>query len=86
MKTIKLSHLLFSLAVIAALVAAAIPAAPAYALTDSAPQAVSLTASDGASAVLTATSAVVCVKKVVWRDGHRVTIRVCKRVHRPDSQ
>lgn len=86
MKTIKLSHLLFSLAVIAALVAAAIPAAPAYALSDSALQAVSLTASDGASAVLTATSAVVCFKKVVWRDGHRVTIRVCKRVHRPDSQ
>lgn len=86
MKTIKLSHLLFSLAVIAALVAAAIPAAPAYALTDSAPQAVSLTASDGASAVLTATSAIVCRTKVIWRDGHRVSIRVCKRVHRPGSQ
>jgi len=86
MKTIKLSHLLFSLAVIAALVAAAIPAAPAYALTDSAPQAVSLTATDGASAVLTATSAIVCRTKVIWRDGHRVSIRVCKRVHRSNAQ
>lgn len=86
MKTVKLSRLLFSLAVIAALVAAAIPAAPAYALADSAPQAASLTASDGASAVLTATSAVVCVKKVIWRDGHRVLVRVCKRVHRPNTQ
>ena len=36
MKPIKLSHLLFSLAVIAALVMAAVPAAPAYALTGSA--------------------------------------------------
>ena len=86
MKTIKLPHLLFSLAVIAALVMAAIPAAPAYALSDSAPQAVSLTASDGASAVLTATSAVVCRTKIIWRDGHRVSIRVCKRVHRPNTQ
>mgnify|MGYP000622033487 CR=1 FL=1 len=86
MKTIKLPHLLFSLAVIAALVMAAIPAAPAYALSDSAPQAVSLTATDDASAVLTATSAVVCRTKIIWRDGHRVSIRVCKRVHRPNTQ
>jgi hypothetical protein len=86
MKTVKLSHLLFSLAVIAALVAAAIPAAPAYALSDSTPQTVSLTATDDASAALTAASAVVCVKKVVWRDGHRVVIRVCRRVHRPNTQ
>ncbi|MCC6499524.1 MAG: hypothetical protein IT313_04565 [Anaerolineales bacterium] len=86
MKTIKLSHLLFSLAVIAALVAAALPAAPAYALTNSTPQTVSVSATSPAATALTVgVTAVVCWNKVIWRDGHRVSIRVCKRVHKPDT-
>ncbi len=84
MKTIKLSHLLFSLAVIAALVAAAIPAAPAYALSDSASQVTSIAASDPDSPSLHP-GGVVCKSKVIWRDGKRVTVRVCRRVHRPHN-
>jgi len=87
MKTIKLSRLLFSLAVIAALVAAALPAAPAYALTNTAPQIVTVAATNQAAAALTVgVSAIVCWNKVIWRDGHRVSIRVCKRVHRHNPQ
>ena len=86
MKTVKLSHLLFSLALIAALVAAAIPAAPAYAMAPDSAQP-SLAASDGElTTLITGVSAVVCRSKVIWRDGHRVVIRVCKRVHRPNTQ
>lgn len=85
MKTIKLSHMLFSLAVIAALVMAAIPAAPAYALSNSASQTASITSADTDSTTLTA-GAVVCRTKVIWRNGHRVSVRVCKRVHRPNAQ
>jgi hypothetical protein len=86
MKTIKLSHLLFSLAVIAALVLSAVPATPAFALSSVSAQ-TSVTAADDDSSTLTAgASAVVCRKKVIWRDGHRVVIRVCKRVHRPNAQ
>lgn len=82
MKTIKFPHLLFSLAVIAALVITALPAAPAYAMAPDSTHA-SLTATHSDQAALTSgVSAIVCWNKVVWRDGHRVVIRVCKRVHR----
>ncbi|MBV6402033.1 MAG: hypothetical protein CNIPEHKO_02337 [Anaerolineales bacterium] len=83
MKNIKLSHLLFSLAVIAALVMAAVPAAPAYAMAPEATQ-TSLTAAHAVSAAIV--GVVVCRNKVIWRDGHRVTIRVCKVVHRHNPQ
>jgi len=86
MKTIKLSHMLFSLAVVAALAFAAIPAAPVYALSDSASQTTSIAAADNDSPVLTAGGAVVCRTKVIWRNGHRVSVRVCHRVHRPNAQ
>lgn len=86
MKTIKLSHLLFSLAVIAALVMAAMPAAPAYALSNTAPQTATVSATSPAATALTAgVSAVVCWNKIVWRNGHRISIRVCKRVYKPDT-
>lgn len=85
MKTIKLSHLLFSLAVVAALMMAAVPAAPAYALSNSASQITSIAAADNDSTVLTA-GAVVCRSTTIWRNGHRVTIRVCHRVHRPNAK
>jgi hypothetical protein len=79
MKPIKLFHFLFSLAVIGALVMAAIPAAPAYALTASASDQASISAAgDDAPA-----AAIVCKKVTKWRDGHRITVRVCHRVHPP---
>ena len=81
MKTIKLPHLLFSLAVIAALVTAAIPAAPAYALGSGSAQ-TTVSAADSTPAV----NVIVCRNIVRWRDGHRIVVRVCKRVHRPDTQ
>jgi hypothetical protein len=80
MKTIKLPHLLFSLAVIAALVVAAIPSAPAYAMAPESTQA-TLSATDTGSGA----TAIVCRNVVKWRDGHRIVIRVCKRVHRPNG-
>lgn len=86
MKTIKFSHMLFSFAVIAALVMAAIPAAPAYALSGSASQPTSITAADNSDSPTISAGPVVCRTKVVWRNGKRVTIRVCQRVHRPDGQ
>ncbi|MFN8462189.1 MAG: hypothetical protein U0X93_10520 [Anaerolineales bacterium] len=86
MKTIKLSQLLFSLAVIAALVMAAIPAAPAYAMApDSTPTSLSA-ASTGQVAPAAIVGVVVCKNKTIWRDGHRITIRVCKVVHRHNPQ
>ena len=79
MNPLKLSHLLFSLAVITALVMAAVPAAPAYALTGSASDQTSISAA-GADAP---SAAVVCKKVTKWRDGHRITVRVCHRVRPP---
>ena len=84
MKTIKLSHVLFSIAVVTALVLAAIPAAPAYALSSSATQ-TSIAAADNVSPALSA-SVIVCRRVVIWHNGHRIVVRVCHRVHRPDTQ
>ncbi len=81
MKTTKLSYLLFSLAMVTALVLAAIPVSPAHALSASAvPQSTSITA-DNHSSVLTA-GIVVCKTRIVWRHGHRIAIRVCHKVPR----
>jgi hypothetical protein len=79
MKPVKLSHLLFSLAVISALVLAAIPVAPAYALTASASDQTSISAA-GADAPA---NAMVCRSVVKWRNGHRIVVRVCHRVRPP---
>lgn len=79
MKPIKPSHILFSLAVISALVLAAIPSAPAYALSAPASDQTSISAVDADAPA----NAVVCRKVVKWRDGHRVTVRLCHRVHPP---
>ncbi len=81
MKTTKLSYLLFSLAMVAALVLAAIPVSPAHALSTSAVQQSTSIAADNHSSVLTA-GIVVCRTKVVWRHGHRIAVRVCHKVHR----
>lgn len=85
MKTTKLSYLLFSLAMVAALVLAAIPTSPAHALS-AAPvqQSTSIGAADNHSPVLTS-GIVVCKTRILWRNGHRIAIRVCHRVHRHDA-
>jgi hypothetical protein len=85
MKTKKLSHIVFGLVLIAALMLAAIPMASAHALSDTAAQqSTSIGAADGSSFTLTA-GAVVCRSWTVWRNGHRVTVRVCHRVHDQDK-
>lgn len=61
---------------IAALVMAAIPAAQAYALSGSAADHTSISAA-GADAPA---NAVVCKSVVKWRNGHRIVVRVCRRV------
>ena len=82
MKTTKLSHLLFSVALIVTLVAAAVPSTLVYAMPDSAPQQnTSISAADIAPTTLSA-GAVVCRSITFWRNGHRVTVRVCHRVHK----
>jgi hypothetical protein len=87
MKRTKLSYLLFGFAMIAALVLAAIPSAPVYALSDSATQqSASIGAADNSSTTVSAAGAVVCRTKIFWRNGHRVSIRVCHRVHRAAAQ
>jgi hypothetical protein len=80
MKTTRLSHILFSLAVIAALVLAAVPMAPAHAMAASpSDQATSLSAAGGQPSV-SVSGAVVCRSIHLWRHGHWVTVRVCHRV------
>jgi hypothetical protein len=83
MKPIKLSQLLFSLAVIGALVLAAIPASPAYALSAPASHQTSI----GAVGADAPAGAIVCKSVVKWRNGHRIVVRVCHRVRppQPDS-
>lgn len=87
MKSIKFSHLLFSFAMVAALVLAALPTASASALSDSAmPQTTSIGASNPDSTALTAAGALVCRTEIVWRHGHRISIRVCHRVHPQETR
>lgn len=84
MKPTKLFHVLFSLTVIAALVFAAMPVTPAHAMPASSAQTISL-ASTGSHSVSLTSHIVVCRSVTVWRHHHRVTIRVCHRVHRHDA-
>jgi len=87
MKRTKLSHLLFGLAMVAALVLATIPSAPVHALSDSViQQSTSIGAADNNSSTLRPAGAVVCRTKIFWRHGYRVSIRVCHRVHPPSTQ
>jgi hypothetical protein len=86
MKTIKISHILFSLAVIGALVLAAIPAAPAFALSASAANTLSAEkqlSAPAPNADLASSGALVCRSVVRWHNGHRIVVRVCHRVANP---
>lgn len=86
MKTIKISHVLFSLAVIGALALAAVPVAPAFALSASNANTASagMQLSAPAPAVdLTSGGVLACRRIVRWHNGHRFVIRVCHRVASP---
>ena len=85
MKTTKLSHVLFSLAVIAALMLAAVPMAPVHAMSASPAQTASISAAGTSSTSLTA-GVVICRSITFWRHGYRITVRVCHRVHPREDQ
>ena len=81
MKKIKFFHILFSLALIAALALAVVPMVPAHALSN-------LTANTvmtSANQVLTPNNGVVCKSFTVWRNGHRIVVRVCHKIKKPSS-
>jgi hypothetical protein len=84
MKNIKTFHILFSLALIAALTLAAIPAAPAYALSASATNPM-IAANQVSATALVANGIVVCRTIIEWRHGHRIVIRRCHKVTKPAS-
>jgi hypothetical protein len=79
MKTIKLPQILFSLAMIAVIVFAALPVSSAHALSNSSTTPVLASASAGGAGAVIG-NIVVCKNVTVWRNGHRVTVRVCHRV------
>jgi hypothetical protein len=84
MNNIKFSHILFSLALIAALALAVVPMAPAHALSTSTGIAV-MTVNQDNTTVLTSNSGVVCRSIVIWRNGHRTVVRRCHKVTNPVS-
>jgi hypothetical protein len=87
MKTIKISRILFSLAVIGALVLAAVPAAPVFALSTSAANTISAEKQLNAPAPNAgpiSSGTLVCRSVVRWHNGHRIVIRVCHRVANPE--
>jgi hypothetical protein len=86
MKPIKLSHILFSLALIAALTIAAVPA-PVHALAASSAGAAStgntIAANQSNAPIVAANSTWVCKSVVVWRHGHRIVVRKCHKAEKP---
>jgi hypothetical protein len=83
MKKIKFSHILFSLALIAALTLAAVPAAPVYALSASAAASTVITANQANSPALVSNNILVCRIVIEWRHGHRIAVRRCHKVVKP---
>ena len=81
MKKINFFHILFSLALIAALALAVVPMAPAHALSSSTTNTMMI----GANQVLTPNNGVVCKSFTVWRNGHRIVVRVCHKIKKPSS-
>ncbi len=81
MKTTKISYIVFSLAMIAALVFAAIPMTPAHAMS-----AAGTTASLSATTnVQTSGGILICHHIVRWYHGHRISIRICHWFHKPSA-
>jgi hypothetical protein len=84
MNKIKTSHILFSLALIAALALAAVPVAPAFALSASAANPM-IAANQSSAPVLASNVIVVCRTVIEWRHGHRIVVRRCHKVVKPVS-
>lgn len=84
MKRTKFFHTLLSLTVIAALVLAAMPRTSAHAMSASPAQTTGL-AFTGSHSVTLASHTVICRSITVWRHHHRITVRVCHRVHPHDA-
>ena len=80
MNKIKFSHILFSLALIAALTLAAAPA-PAYALSASSTNTVAATYQSN-TPVLAPNSILVCRTIIEWHKGHRIVVRRCHKVQK----
>jgi hypothetical protein len=78
MKTIQIPYVLFSLAVVVALVLAAFPA-PAFALAPTASSATS-TGPQVQAVAAPQPEALVCRTTFFWVDHHWVAVRVCHRV------
>ena len=81
MNKINFSYILFSLALIAAIALAVVPMASAHALSSSTAN----TVITGANQVLTPNNGVVCKSFTVWRNGHRIVVRVCHKIEKPSS-
>ena len=82
MKTTKFAYVLFSLALIAALVLAAIPMTPAHALSAAS---TSTSLSANANASVSGTHVLICRHVVRWIHGHRISVWVCHWVHKPTA-
>ena len=80
MNKIKFSHIVFSLALIAALAFATVPMAPAHALSNSS---VSTMVSENQANTLN--TGIICKSVTFWHNGHRVVVRTCHRVTKPTA-
>ena len=80
MNKIKFSHIVFSLALIAALAFATIPMAPVHALSNSS---ASTAVSEKQAEPLD--HGVVCKNVIIWHNGHRVVVRICQKVTKPTA-
>ena len=81
MNKIKFSHVLFSLALIAALTLAVVPAAPAYALSASSTNTAIATYQSN-TPVLAPNGILVCRTIIEWHKGHRIVVRRCHKVQK----
>jgi hypothetical protein len=85
MNKIKLPHILFSLALVAALALTVVPMAPAYALSGTTTN-TGMTANQVNAPLLSSdTGVLVCRSIVIWRNGHRIVVRRCHKVTKPAS-
>jgi hypothetical protein len=83
MNKINISGIVFSLALIAALAFAVVPMSPAHALSNSAVDTVMTNANHVETTILAPNTGVVCKSVVVWRNGHRIVLRVCHKIEKP---
>jgi hypothetical protein len=84
MNKIKFSHIVFTLALIAAFAVASVPLAPAHALSNSSAN-VAAFEKQFDTLAFAPHSAVVCKSVTIWRNGHRIVVRRCYKVTKPTS-